>query len=53
MNTNFNIHDGKTYIYTLKDGYDMGDEIIVGDRKFEVLEIDQVNGLMLIRETEA
>ena len=50
MSFNFDIHDGKTYIYTLKDGYDMGDEIIVGDKKFEILEIDQANGLMLIRE---
>ena len=46
------LHDGKHYIYTLKDGYDEGDEVMVGDRKFEVLEIDQVNGLMLIREVD-
>ena len=46
-----NDKNGKTYIFTLKDGYDVGDEIIVGDRKFEVLGIDQVNALMTIRET--
>ena len=40
------------YYYELKDGYDIGDKIVVGIHDYEIIEIDQVNQMMLIEEIE-
>lgn len=52
MNIDFGIYDGKTYIYPLKDDVQIGDTIMSGALKYEILEIDEPNGLMLIVEIE-
>ena len=45
MNTN-------TYYCDLKDGYDVGNTIIVDVQHYEIIEIDQVNQMMTIEEIE-
>ena len=41
-----------TYYYPLKDGYDVGDIILVDAIYHEIIEIDQVNQTMTIAEIE-
>tara|TARA_Y100000004_G_scaffold189464_1_gene245105 strand:+ start:534 stop:680 length:147 start_codon:yes stop_codon:yes gene_type:complete len=38
------------YYYKLKDGYDIGDTIVIGTRKFQIIDIEEFNNLMLIEE---
>ena len=40
------------YYYGLKDGYSVGDTIQVGIHKYEILEINFVDQLMIIEEIE-
>ena len=47
---NFKSKDENQYIYTKKDGYDVGDVIIVGDVNYRILEMDEINQLMLIKK---
>ena len=40
------------YYYPLKDGYEVGDMIQVGGYKYEILEIEAFNQIMLIEEID-
>ena len=40
------------YYYGLKDGYSVGDTIQVGIHKYEILEINFADQLMIIEEIE-
>ena len=40
------------YYYKLKDGYSIGDTIQIGIHKYEILEINFVDQIMLIEEIE-
>tara|TARA_R100000008_G_scaffold12478_1_gene6241 strand:+ start:1547 stop:1735 length:189 start_codon:yes stop_codon:yes gene_type:complete len=42
--------ENNQYYYPLKDGYDVGDIIQVGNYKYEILEIEAFNQIMLIEE---
>ena len=46
------IEEGTWDYYPLKDGYEVGDMIQVGGYKYEVLEIEAFNQIMLIEEID-
>tara|TARA_B100001939_G_C16846810_1_gene575572 strand:- start:790 stop:954 length:165 start_codon:yes stop_codon:yes gene_type:complete len=50
MSLDFNSYDGITYIYPLKYDCNVGESITIGSFEYEVLQIDNVNSLVLIRE---
>ena len=41
---------GLRYYFSLRDGYDIGDEITVGMYTYEIVEIDHANQMMTLEE---
>ena len=42
------MNDTKTFYYTLIDGVDEGDEIIIGDFLYEIVDINAMDGMMIV-----
>jgi hypothetical protein len=42
------MNNPKTFYYTLIDGVDEGDEIIIGDFLYEIVDINAMDGMMIV-----
>ena len=44
--------DKPKYCFPMVDGYDIAEIIIIGNRSYEILEIDAANQLMILQEVK-